>query len=166
MMMLSRPSQEARNVLVNFIIVEPGIQAGLVVDFTLDLGFVPELPSWISNAIRSDPVPQSLRRGFNPTIHFELPDEPRSLSLDSRSEPAYAPESRQEDYAEPVGSHNGRGPHEASAALRVVNPPSEWRRVPTSVMPATAPNGDRSFVAPLSATSSRAGQGRSGADSL
>ena len=92
-MMLSRPSQEARTVLVNMIIAEPGTQVGLVVDFTVDPGFVLALPSWISDATRSDPMSQSFQRGFNPTIQFELPDEPRPPKSKNRSGPAHALES-------------------------------------------------------------------------
>ena len=87
-MTLSRPSQEARTVLVNFIIVEPGIQVGLVVDFTVDPGFALLLSSWVGDATRSDPVSQSFRRGLDPTIHFELPDEPRPPSSNNGSGPA------------------------------------------------------------------------------
>ena len=141
-MTLSRPSQEAQTVLVNFMNVEPGIQVGLVVDFTVDPGFALLLSSWIGDATRSDPVSQSFRRGLDPTIHFELPVEPRPSSSSNRSGPAHALESawsRLEARME-----------------RVEDPPSEERQPHTSVMPANTPDGGRSPLAPLPATTSQA----------
>jgi len=65
-MMLFRPAQEARHVLVNFIIVETGTQGGISVGFILDPGFSIWLASWVHDAVRSDPVSQSLACGLDP----------------------------------------------------------------------------------------------------